>query len=153
MRNYVVALILQPDLGPVIPGGGGLRKSVGPQEEGEDHRRGIGMDEEMFAELEASLKEGMEILRGESPPGRVFEFEAPDVNAIREDLNLTQQQFAAMLGISVRTLQNWAQGRREPEGPAKVLLMVAAKHPATVLDTVRSTIREKRGKYEVRRDS
>lgn len=109
------------------------------------------MDEEMFAELEASLKEGMEILRGESPPGRVFEFEAPDVKAIREELNLTQQQFAAMLGISVRTLQNWEQGRREPEGPAKVLLLIAAKHPATVLDTVRSTIRERGGEYEVRR--
>lgn len=111
------------------------------------------MEEEMFTELEASLKEGMKILRGESPPRRVFEFEAPDVKAIREDLDLTQHQFAAMIGISVRTLQNWEQGRREPEGPAKVLLMVAAKHPATILDTVRSTIREKRGAYEVRRDS
>jgi putative transcriptional regulator len=102
------------------------------------------MNEEMFEELEASLKEGMEILRGEAQPSRVFEFDAPNVKEIREELKLTQHQFAAMLGISVRTLQNWEQGRREPEGPAKVLLLVAAKHPKTVLDTVRSTIREKK---------
>jgi len=98
----------------------------------------------MFDELEASLKEGMEILRGDAQPSRVFEFDAPNVKEIREDLNLTQHQFAAMMGISVRTLQNWEQGRREPEGPAKILLLVAAKHPKTVLDTVRATIREKK---------
>ena len=55
---------------------------------------------------------------------------------IREGFNLTQRQFAAMLGISVRTLQNWEQGRRVPEGPARVLLQVAAKHPEAVLDAV-----------------
>jgi putative transcriptional regulator len=95
------------------------------------------MDEELFAELEASLKEGMGILRGEAQPSRTFAFEPPDVKAIREDLHFTQQQFAGLLGISVRTLQNWEQGRRAPEGPARVLLMVAAKYPKAVLDTVR----------------
>ena len=43
-----------------------------------------------------------------------------------------------MLGISVRTLRNWEQGRRVPEGPARVLLQVAAKHPAAVLDVVQA---------------
>jgi putative transcriptional regulator len=95
------------------------------------------MDEQMFAELESSLKEGMAILRGEVQPSRTFNFESPDVKSIREDLNLTQQQFAALIGISIRTLQNWEQGRRLPEGPARVLLMVAAKNPQAVLDAVR----------------
>lgn len=95
------------------------------------------MDEQMFAELEASLKEGMAILREEAKPSRTFVFESPDVKAIRDNLHLTQEQFAALIGISVRTLQNWEQNRRVPEGPARVLLMVAAKHPKVVLDVVR----------------
>jgi putative transcriptional regulator len=96
------------------------------------------MDERMFAELETSLKEGMAILRGEVAPSRIFSIDPPDVKSIREKLDLTQQQFAALIGISVRTLQNWEQGRRIPDGPARVLLMVAAKHPQAVLDTVRA---------------
>ncbi len=96
------------------------------------------MDDQMFAELEASLKEGMAILRGEEQPSRTFTYEAPDVKAIRAALKLTQQQFAALMGISLRTLQNWEQGRRVPEGPARVLLMVAARNPQAVLDVVRA---------------
>ncbi len=95
------------------------------------------MDDQMFAELEASLKEGMSILRGSEQPSRTFALEAPDVKAIRAALKLTQQQFAALMGISTRTLQNWEQGRRAPEGPARVLLMVAARNPQAVLDSVR----------------
>lgn len=94
------------------------------------------MEEKMFAELEASLKEGMEILSGEKEPSRTFQFEVPDIKSIRDNLKLTQQQFANLLGISTRTLQNWEQGRRSPEGPARVLLQVAAKHPKILLDVV-----------------
>jgi putative transcriptional regulator len=96
------------------------------------------MNDEMFAELEASLKEGVEILRGEIPPTRVFEYGTPDVKSIRKELELTQHQFAALMGISVRTLQNWEQKRRIPEGPARILLMVAARHPQAVLDVVKT---------------
>ena len=95
------------------------------------------MDDQLFAELEASLKEGMAILRGEQQSGRTYSYEAPDVRAIRASLKLTQRQFAAMMGISVRTLQNWEQGRRTPEGPSRVLLLVASHHPQAVLDAVR----------------
>lgn len=97
------------------------------------------MDEKLFAELEASLREGMEILRGEKQPSRTFHLDAPDIKAIRDNMNLTQQQFAALLGISLRTLQNWEQGRRSPEGPARILLQVAAKNPQALLDVVHST--------------
>src|SRR6266545_1886209 len=100
----------------------------------------MSMDEKMFAELEASLKEGMAILHRESQPSRTFQFDAPNVKAIRDDLNLSQQQFAALLGISKKTLQNWEQGRRSPEGPARVLLLVAAKHPKVLLDVVRDVM-------------
>jgi putative transcriptional regulator len=94
------------------------------------------MDEKMFAELEASLQEGMDIIRGKQLPSRTFVYDVPDVKAIRENLKLTQRQFAALVGISPRTLQNWEQGHRVPEGPARVLLMVAARNPQAVLDAV-----------------
>ena len=95
------------------------------------------MKAELFAELVASVKEGGAILRGEKESARSFHLEALDIKHIREGYNLTQEQFAAMLGISVRTLRNWEQGRRVPEGPAMVLLKVADKHPEAVLDAVR----------------
>lgn len=96
------------------------------------------MNEELFAELVASVKEGGAILRGEKEPSRIFQLKPIDIRAIRDGYQLTQEQFAAMLGISVRTLRNWEQGRRIPEGPAMVLLRVAARHPEAVLDTVKA---------------
>lgn len=96
------------------------------------------MNEELFAELVASVKEGGAILRGENEPSRVFQLDPVDIKSIRDGYKLTQEEFAAMLGISVRTLRNWEQGRRTPEGPAMVLLRVAARHPEAVLDTVRA---------------
>jgi putative transcriptional regulator len=57
----------------------------------------------------------------------------PDVAALRAKFKLSQAKFAALLGISVDTLQNWEQQRRQPEGPAKVLLRIAAAHPEVLL--------------------
>ena len=95
------------------------------------------MKDELFEELLESVREGGAILRGDLEPSRRVKIEEPDVAAVRERYGLSQQQFAAMLGISVRTLQNWEQGRRRPHGPARVLLRVAEEHPDAVLDTVR----------------
>ena len=95
------------------------------------------MKEELFSELVESVKEGGAILRGEENASGVFEVEEPDVAAIREKYRLSQMKFAALLGISVRTLQNWEQGRRHPQGPARVLLHVASRHPRAVLDAVK----------------
>lgn len=95
------------------------------------------MKDELFSELVESVREGGAILRGEVEPASEKSFEAPDVAAIREDYGLSQTKFAALLGISVRTLQNWEQGRRHPQGPARVLLRVAARHPRAVLDAVK----------------
>ena len=95
------------------------------------------MKDEMFDELVASVKEGGAILRGEKEASRTFNLDPLDIKHIREGYNLTQAQFAVMLGISVSTLRNWEQGRRIPEGPAMVLLRVAEKHPEAVLDAVR----------------
>jgi putative transcriptional regulator len=102
------------------------------------------MKDELFAELVESVREGGAILRGEKTPSRIFEFEVPNVKVIRESYQLTQSQFARLLGISVNTLQNWEQGRRAPEGPARVLLQVAAKHPEALWDVVRPYISQER---------
>ena len=98
------------------------------------------MDNELFEELLESVREGGAILRGEKEASRTFVFEAPDVKEIRKRYGLSQTQFAALLGISVKTLQNWEQGRRSPRGAARVLLHVAAKHPDAVWDVVEPAI-------------
>jgi putative transcriptional regulator len=58
----------------------------------------------------------------------------PDVATIREKTGLSQSRFASLLGVSVRTLQDWEQGRRAPSGAARTLLLVAAKSPRALLD-------------------
>lgn len=58
----------------------------------------------------------------------------PDVAGIREKTGLSQDRFAALLGVSVRTLQDWEQGRRAPSGAARTLLMVADRNPRALLD-------------------
>lgn len=95
------------------------------------------MNDELFNELMESVREGGAILRGEIAPSRTFTIDAPDIRQIREGFSLSQSEFAAMLGISVKTLQNWEQGRRTPPGPARVLLQVAKRHPDAVRDVVR----------------
>ena len=86
-----------------------------------------------FERLCESIKQAGEIRRGTRAASRVFRHETPDVKAIREGLGLSQSRFAAMIGVSSRTLQNWEQGRREPEGPAKALLRVVEQQPRAVL--------------------
>ena len=98
------------------------------------------MNDKLFAELMASIEEAGHIVREEIAPSRTFtvEREPLDVTGIREGYKLSQTRFAALLGISVKTLRNWEQGRRTPAGPARILLQVAAKHPDAVCDVVHS---------------
>jgi putative transcriptional regulator len=95
------------------------------------------MKDELFNELIASVREGGRILRGKAKPSRTFVIDAPDVQKIRSGYKLSQNEFAALMGISVSTLRNWEQGRRAPEGAARVLLQVAAKHPEVIWDVVK----------------
>jgi putative transcriptional regulator len=92
------------------------------------------MKDELFQELLASVKQGAAIIKGTMQPSRTFEFPETEVKALREKFGLSQSRFAHLVGISVGTLRNWEQGRRRPEGPARVLLQVAAKHPEALLD-------------------
>jgi len=80
---------------------------------------------------------GLEILQGlreikRGDYGRVTTL--PSVTSIREKTGLSQARFAQLLGVSVRTLQDWEQGRRAPSGAAKTLLMIAEKNPRALLE-------------------
>jgi putative transcriptional regulator len=89
-----------------------------------------------FEELVASVREAGKIKRGEVAPSRKFHFKPAAVRKIRTDLGLSQSEFALLIGVSVSTLQNWEQGRRQPDGPARALLKVAATHPEAVKDAL-----------------
>ncbi len=82
-------------------------------------------------DIGAEILQGLrEIKRGEY--GRVVN--VPDVTRIREKTGLSQTRFAQLLGVSVRTLQDWEQGRRSPSGAARTLLMIAARNPQALLE-------------------
>lgn len=91
------------------------------------------MQNEHFNELIASIKEAGKIHRGEITASRTYEFPEPNVKSIRENIGFTQSKFANLIGVNVRTLQNWEQGHRKPTGPAKVLLRLVQADPNTVV--------------------
>lgn len=77
------------------------------------------------------ILEGLrELERGEH--GRVTT--VPSVATIREGTGLSQPRFAQLLGVSVRTLQEWEQGRRAPSGAARTLLLIAARNPSALVE-------------------
>lgn len=85
----------------------------------------------------ASRNIGLEILEGirelkRGEHGRISA--VPSITAVREKTGLSQAQFAKLLGVSVRTLQEWEQGRRAPSGAARTLLLIAAKNPRLLLE-------------------
>lgn len=91
------------------------------------------MDKALFDDLLASVKEMDQIRRGKRKPARMTVIEPVAVKKIREQTGLSQGQFATMLNISDKTLKNWEQGRRAPDGPALALLKVVDSDPRAVL--------------------
>jgi putative transcriptional regulator len=93
----------------------------------------------MFEELLESVREGGPILRGQKKASRRFEVGASGIRAIRERTSLSQSEFARLIGVSVKTLQNWEQDRRRPTGPAAALLRVIACEPRLALKAIHHT--------------
>lgn len=96
-------------------------------------------DTSIPADIVPSILKGLDQARrhlaGETVEGiRVHHIEIPepDVSQIREQTGLSQTAFAGSIGVSVGTLRGWEQGRRKPEGPARVLLALIAKNPNIV---------------------
>jgi putative transcriptional regulator len=77
------------------------------------------------------LKSVKQMRQGEA--ARVTRVKVPQAAEARSRTGLSQEQFARLLGVSARTLQDWEQGRREPTGAAKTLLRVAYEHPEVLL--------------------
>ena len=91
------------------------------------------MKKQMFKELTESIKEAGKIRRGQKKPSRVFKYKPLDIKRIRQHVNASQSEFAHMIGVSQKTLQNWEQGRRKPRGPARALLKVFDENPKAVV--------------------
>ena len=117
------------------------------------------MNKERFEELSEAIRQAKAVRRGEAAPSRVWsvtrdgngrlrrrQLDAKEyqserladwentVAAARTRMRLSQSKFAELLGISVKTLHNWEQGRRKPTGAARVRLRVAARHPEVILE-------------------
>lgn len=125
------------------------------------------MDANLFRSLAESLKQAAAISRGESKPSRVTTLEknaseqdkteasgigaaagiaripspshvAVDAKAVREKTGLSQSDFAVVMNVSIKTLQNWEQHRREPTGPAEALLKIVHRAPELALSALHS---------------
>lgn len=95
------------------------------------------MKNKAFEDLLTSVREGGAILSGQKKASRRFIVGAPAVRAIRERTSLSQPEFARMIGVSVKTLQNWEQDRRRPTGPAAALLRIIAVEPSFAVEAIR----------------
>jgi putative transcriptional regulator len=91
------------------------------------------MDQILFDDLVQSLKEAKAISRGEMSAARRTQVAPPDVKAVREQIGLSQGEFAQLMRVSIKTLQNWEQHRRNPTGPAAALLKIVTTAPDVVL--------------------
>lgn len=113
------------------------------------------MRKELFDELVQSVKEMKEIQAGRLKPSRVTRLtdlvgaDTANVAKLRAHFKLSQAKFAALLGISIDTLQNWEQNRRQPDGPAKVLLRIARTHPEALLTAQPATSIARRARSSV----
>ena len=83
-------------------------------------------------DIGAEIIAGLEEFRDQPEKLQRRRLEPADVQAIRHQFGMTQQQFADFLLISVRTLQKWEQGERRPDGASHTLLRVMAKEPEAV---------------------
>jgi putative transcriptional regulator len=95
------------------------------------------MDKSHFDQLVTGVKEMKWHMAGRPVRGaRVSEVYAPDVRAIREAASISQAQFAKLIGVNLRTLQNWEQHRTRPTGPARVLLKIVANNPKAAVEAI-----------------
>ena len=91
------------------------------------------MEKALFDDLVQSLKEAKDISSGKAAASRRTVVDAPDAKAIRETIGLSQSEFAQLLRVSIKTLQNWEQHRRTPTGPAAALLKIVVSAPDVAL--------------------
>ena len=91
------------------------------------------MENALFDDLVQSLKEAKDISSGKVEASRRINVMAPDAKAVREKIGLSQSEFARLMRVSIKTLQNWEQHRRTPTGPAAALLKIVLSAPDVAL--------------------
>lgn len=95
------------------------------------------MDKRHFDRLVKGVREMKRHMAGKSVRGaRITELSEPDVRAIREAAQISQSQFARLIGVNLRTLQNWEQHRTRPTGPARALLKIVASDPKSAIEAL-----------------
>jgi len=91
------------------------------------------MDKQHFDQLVKGVREMKRHMEGKRVRGaKTTELLAPNVRAIREAARISQSQFAKLIGVNLRTLQNWEQQRTQPTGPARALLKIVALNPKAI---------------------
>lgn len=93
-----------------------------------------------YQSIKKGLEDALAHAKGQDTGARVHQIEVPepDVAAIRARAGLSQAEFARSIGVAVGTLRGWEQGRRKPDGPARVLLALIEKRPNIVQDALTS---------------
>jgi putative transcriptional regulator len=95
------------------------------------------MDKQHFDQLVKGVREMKRHMAGKSVRGsRTKSVDEPDVRAIRRAADISQSQFAKLIGVNLRTLQNWEQRRTRPTGPARALLKIVASNPKSALEAL-----------------
>ena len=95
------------------------------------------MDKQHFDQLVKGIREMKRHMAGKSVLGaRTTSVDEPDVRAIRKAADISQSQFAKLIGVNLRTLQNWEQRRTRPTGPARALLKIVASNPKSALEAL-----------------
>ena len=91
------------------------------------------MDKQHFDQLVKGVREMKRHMAGKRVRGsKTTNLSAPDVRTIREAAKISQSQFAKLIGVNLRTLQNWEQQRTQPAGPARALLRIVASNPKAI---------------------
>jgi putative transcriptional regulator len=95
------------------------------------------MDKQHFDQLIKGVREMKRHMAGKPVRGiKVTELAEPDVRAIREAARISQSKFATLIGVNLRTLQNWEQHRTRPTGPARALLKIVASDPKAAIEAL-----------------
>jgi putative transcriptional regulator len=105
----------------------------------------MSMTEKQLRERDAKRDLGAELLQSiremKAGKGRVVaKIEVPPVVVARMKSGLSQSEFASLLGVSVRTLQDWEQGRRQPSGAARTLITIAEQQPKVLKQVLKSMV-------------
>ena len=93
------------------------------------------MSKEVYEGIKVGLEDALAYVKGDTSRGIAHTVMVPvvDARAVRRKLGMSQDVFARRFGVSAATVRNWEQGRRRPEGPARVLLQVIDKEPEAVM--------------------